>query len=142
MNQLQVVALHHAVPVDGVEQNFARTKLLRPVRRVLGRLPGGNRTVLGETAVAFEKILFHVQRNRHALRAETLGNAGNQLRIFKKGRVENDFFKPDVKQPGRVLQGGNAAAVGQGHESLFRHVLQQVKIRPPAFLRRGNVLNA
>ncbi len=93
-DQLQVVALHRAVPVDGVEQNFPRAQLLRPPGRFLRRLPGGNGSVLGETAVTLEKILLHIQRNGHALSAETL-----EMRVISSGFSKKAVLRMTFSNP-------------------------------------------
>ena len=137
-DQLEVEAVLGAVGVHRVEQDLPRAELGRPRAHSTASMPvpraaavGGHLEAAGRRA-ASSPAAPHVDGQHEHLRAEPVGDLGDQLGPGDGGGVDPDLVGAGAQQPVDVVDGAHAAADGQRDEDLLggaaHHVVRRLAV--------------
>src|ERR1044072_4018350 len=138
-SQLEVIAIRRAVAVHAGQQH-----LPRPAFGCLDR-PGNRVAPLDPLAATVDVdaptpiLAFGVDRDRHALGAEVIGELGQQLWPGKSGGVDRDLVGAGVEHGLRILYRPYPAAGREGDEDVVGGAASELDDRLAPFVRCGDV---
>ena len=86
------------------------------------------------------RVPQHVHGEHDALRPETVGTQGDQIRIEHGLRVDAHFVCARAQQGAHLIGCAHTAADGKRDEHFVRGAMQHVDDQPAIFGRRGDVV--
>ena len=135
-DQLDVVAFHRAVTVDGAQHDFAGVGVLH-AQRPLQRVEQGAVVAAARDHAQFAARLSPVVDAHHdALVTEARCGLRHEGGVLDRRGVDAHLVGPAGQQCRDFCQGPKAATHGERHEYFFRHALDDGTRGRPA-LRRG-----
>src|SRR5580765_3595497 len=106
-----------AITIHGGEHDFSGTPGFGLQSPFHGIASGGDATSMGE-GLPGSVLSFGIDRDNDRLRAEAVGDAGDQGRIGESSGVDADFVSPSGEDSSRVVESANAASHGKRNEEL------------------------